>query len=89
MERWGPFLIYVVYLYARFLYSRAHSAKRARDDRVSCIQVVYPYSRASAEVVYNVYQGSLQKTSAKTLIFQTNPYPGASEFLKSPLPGRQ
>ena len=25
-------------LYARFLCSRAHSAKRARDDRVSCIQ---------------------------------------------------
>ena len=31
------------YLYARYLCSRAHSAKRARDDRVSCIQYNYQY----------------------------------------------
>ena len=31
------FQMQIVRLYARYLCSRAHSAKRARDDRVSCI----------------------------------------------------
>ena len=31
----------MTYLYARSLCSRAHSAKRVRDDRVSCIQITY------------------------------------------------
>ena len=51
----GQYLIYI-YLYARFLCSRAHSAKRARDDRVSCIQNIY---------VQNIYVPRLSWENAR------------------------
>ena len=46
----------VILLYARFLCSRAHSAKRAREDMVSCIQVILPFNEKTIFLINNGIQ---------------------------------
>ena len=61
-------------LYARYLCSRAHSAKRARDDRVSCIQHLQVLS-GSKIIIKSCTTVSKQHSVLSTSIYYIGRFP--------------
>ena len=84
--------LYIFELYARYLCSRAHSAKRARDDRVSCIQIfgmMINYSTLNYHVTITLtlsLGGSYGQIKTITLYSDPNPDTSSNQNLICKIP---